>query len=70
MLAKTGGGAYNFYDTKNLYGWSESRATVCLLFIDFDNEHCQIVLQANALKQATGQRGAVISRYQFRLHCN
>uniref|UniRef100_A0A914W3I0 P-type domain-containing protein n=1 Tax=Plectus sambesii TaxID=2011161 RepID=A0A914W3I0_9BILA len=27
MLGKTGGGKYNFYDTKSLYGWSEARAT-------------------------------------------
>jgi hypothetical protein len=27
MFAKTAGGANNLYDTKNLYGWSESRST-------------------------------------------
>jgi hypothetical protein len=27
MLGKTAGGTLNFFDTKNLYGWSESRET-------------------------------------------
>ncbi|TKR69511.1 hypothetical protein L596_021660 [Steinernema carpocapsae] len=27
MFASTGGGSHKFYDTKNLYGWSEARAT-------------------------------------------
>uniref|UniRef100_A0A915E7Q9 Uncharacterized protein n=1 Tax=Ditylenchus dipsaci TaxID=166011 RepID=A0A915E7Q9_9BILA len=47
MLSKTGGGNLDFYDTRNLYGWSETVAT------------------AKAMKQATGKRGAVISRSTF-----
>uniref|UniRef100_A0A914XFT1 P-type domain-containing protein n=1 Tax=Plectus sambesii TaxID=2011161 RepID=A0A914XFT1_9BILA len=43
MSAKMGGGSYNFYDAKCLYGWSEARAT------------------RQALSQATGKRGAIIS---------
>jgi hypothetical protein len=31
MLAKTVRGSNNFYDTKNLYGWSEARATYAAL---------------------------------------
>lgn len=31
MIGKTGRNSYNFYDTKNLYGWSEMKATAVAL---------------------------------------
>ena len=48
MLGKSARRTMNFFDTKSLYGWSESRATNA------------------ALRQMTGKRGAVISRWTIR----